>query len=107
MPYIISKVTLYLVANSFRFTKLVEYIGDTYYMKRPFYETELIFGLNPLILDIFSKNKLKINKIGPFTSKMGQNWVKLAKNVQSCVFSEHFGYFRRKRIFVGSAACHF
>ena len=65
-------------------------------MTQIFHETTLMFGLHPLILDIFSANGGgKPRTIGPFTSKMDQQrarWVRTRAN-SGRVFSAHFGYF--------------
>ena len=61
-------------------------------MKRPFYETELIFKLNPLILGIFSKTGGKSSKCHPFGSKMDQKRVKLVRNRANLGILAHFGF---------------
>jgi len=72
-------------------------------MKQIFYEATLIFGLNPLILDSFSKN----GKNRTFMSKIGQNGPDWSNNVQNRVFSAHFGFSGATRVFVGSVTCRF
>ena len=60
----------------------------------------LFLNLNPLILDIFSKNGKKTCKIGPFTSKLGQNGPDWFENVQNRVFLAHFEFFQSSKIFL-------
>ena len=69
-------------------------------MKRIFYETKLIFELNPLILNIFSKNGEQTHKIEPFTSNMDQSGPDWFENVQNLVFSAHFDFFPDQRDFL-------
>ena len=77
-------------------------------MKRLFYETNLIFRLNPLILDIFSKNGVRK------PVKLVHSRLKWAEKGQIGLKNGKIGYFQQiwifseqQDLFVGSVTCRF